>query len=121
GESEGDQHDETDAPVEQGAPAVRDVPRRETLPDLLQTLLRLRGAADARQNFQCLLVAALDHQPPRTFGDEREQQQIQQRWKYLHAEHPAPVVLAHVEQEVRSEEHTSELQSRLHLVCRLLL
>src|SRR2546422_8231548 len=25
------------------------------------------------------------------------------------------------EQEVRSEEHTSELQSRLHLVCRLLL
>src|SRR2546429_6227706 len=27
--------------------------------------------------------------------------------------------LAHVE--IRSEEHTSELQSRLHLVCRLLL
>src|SRR2546422_8082997 len=26
-----------------------------------------------------------------------------------------------VEQRVRSEEHTSELQSRLHLVCRLLL
>src|SRR2546422_2870929 len=26
-----------------------------------------------------------------------------------------------VEAEVRSEEHTSELQSRLHLVCRLLL
>src|SRR5687768_18110144 len=25
------------------------------------------------------------------------------------------------EEEVRSEEHTSELQSRLHLVCRLLL
>src|SRR2546422_6385128 len=29
----------------------------------------------------------------------------------------ADVILAHV----RSEEHTSELQSRLHLVCRLLL
>src|SRR2546429_827112 len=26
-----------------------------------------------------------------------------------------------IESEVRSEEHTSELQSRLHLVCRLLL
>src|SRR5256884_7026509 len=26
-----------------------------------------------------------------------------------------------IAQEVRSEEHTSELQSRLHLVCRLLL
>src|SRR5205809_7867461 len=30
--------------------------------------------------------------------------------------HPLAVVLEH-----RSEEHTSELQSRLHLVCRLLL
>src|SRR2546422_7694409 len=31
---------------------------------------------------------------------------------------PVGVALAH---EARSEEHTSELQSRLHLVCRLLL
>src|SRR2546422_7677248 len=29
--------------------------------------------------------------------------------------------LEHVRQPERSEEHTSELQSRLHLVCRLLL
>src|SRR2546422_6956466 len=29
--------------------------------------------------------------------------------------------LAHVARRRRSEEHTSELQSRLHLVCRLLL
>src|SRR2546429_4988230 len=29
--------------------------------------------------------------------------------------------LAHLAQQKRSEEHTSELQSRLHLVCRLLL
>src|SRR2546422_6986242 len=28
---------------------------------------------------------------------------------------------AWIEREIRSEEHTSELQSRLHLVCRLLL
>src|SRR5256884_3454331 len=31
------------------------------------------------------------------------------------------VVLVLVEKRQRSEEHTSELQSRLHLVCRLLL
>src|SRR5687768_18178239 len=30
-------------------------------------------------------------------------------------------VLVHQHPRVRSEEHTSELQSRLHLVCRLLL
>src|SRR3989449_5085649 len=37
--------------------------------------------------------------------------------------HAVPVVLAQKDhgQLVRSEEHTSELQSRLHLVCRLLL
>src|SRR2546429_6526190 len=31
------------------------------------------------------------------------------------------VVASRVERTLRSEEHTSELQSRLHLVCRLLL
>src|SRR2546429_6475707 len=33
----------------------------------------------------------------------------------------APIPRASVTMTVRSEEHTSELQSRLHLVCRLLL
>src|SRR5207253_7115363 len=33
----------------------------------------------------------------------------------------APVIAAHLELRFRSEEHTSELQSRGHLVCRLLL
>src|SRR2546429_2039759 len=32
-----------------------------------------------------------------------------------------PSVAPHAGPDVRSEEHTSELQSRLHLVCRLLL
>src|SRR2546422_8157710 len=32
-----------------------------------------------------------------------------------------PPVLAQLAPDIRSEEHTSELQSRLHLVCRLLL
>src|SRR2546429_2687746 len=35
-----------------------------------------------------------------------------------HTRHPCH---AHAAQPPRSEEHTSELQSRLHLVCRLLL
>src|SRR3989449_4036612 len=34
---------------------------------------------------------------------------------------PAAAVALRVTDNVRSEEHTSELQSRLHLVCRLLL
>jgi hypothetical protein len=70
GESEGDQHDEADAPVEQGAPAVRDVPRGETLADLLQTLLRLRGTVDARQHIQCRPVPPLDHEPSRTLRNQ---------------------------------------------------
>src|SRR2546422_3662119 len=32
-----------------------------------------------------------------------------------------PLARRHVRSRARSEEHTSELQSRLHLVCRLLL
>src|SRR2546422_3023647 len=34
---------------------------------------------------------------------------------------PAALTLGLADDPVRSEEHTSELQSRLHLVCRLLL
>src|SRR2546422_2410300 len=34
---------------------------------------------------------------------------------------PATIALEERDSTVRSEEHTSELQSRLHLVCRLLL
>src|SRR2546422_8027675 len=43
-------------------------------------------------------------------------------WRWLAGERriPGPVVAA-IECWERSEEHTSELQSRLHLVCRLLL
>src|SRR5256884_252498 len=46
--------------------------------------------------------------------------------EYLQIDHttiyPLPKGMSPVEQEgLRSEEHTSELQSRLHLVCRLLL
>src|SRR5439155_27157810 len=44
---------------------------------------------------------------------------------YTHLQRAQPILLAHhllaLEVGVRSEEHTSELQSRGHLVCRLLL
>src|SRR2546429_4595390 len=40
---------------------------------------------------------------------------------FLYVAHNMPHVPLHVSDKFRSEEHTSELQSRLHLVCRLLL
>src|SRR2546422_5194664 len=43
--------------------------------------------------------------------------EIYEKWKSLGGGKNAKVVLI----PTRSEEHTSELQSRLHLVCRLLL
>src|SRR2546422_3815730 len=51
---------------------------------------------------------------------------VQQRDRQRRVPSPATVgqagdQLAARDQHVRSEEHTSELQSRLHLVCRLLL
>src|SRR2546422_5529046 len=39
---------------------------------------------------------------------------------HSHDQNQARVVIR-ITEEIRSEEHTSELQSRLHLVCRLLL
>src|SRR2546429_6067925 len=42
------------------------------------------------------------------------------RGRVGHKEQFAPIEAQHI-REARSEEHTSELQSRLHLVCRLLL
>src|SRR3989449_5220109 len=40
---------------------------------------------------------------------------------YFRADQDAYVTILRVDTDGRSEEHTSELQSRLHLVCRLLL
>src|SRR2546422_7515837 len=39
----------------------------------------------------------------------------------IDAAQPTDQIREKIELELRSEEHTSELQSRLHLVCRLLL
>src|SRR2546422_5956418 len=46
---------------------------------------------------------------------------LEQLARFLGAARRNDVVVAAVRHEDRSEEHTSELQSRLHLVCRLLL
>src|SRR3989449_6957839 len=48
-----------------------------------------------------------------------EQGRLPRRPPHDHAVEPRPDESGHVV--ARSEEHTSELQSRLHLVCRLLL
>src|SRR2546429_6641526 len=42
-------------------------------------------------------------------------------WKRLQARSAWELVRTQLAKALRSEEHTSELQSRLHLVCRLLL
>src|SRR2546422_4566662 len=42
-------------------------------------------------------------------------------WECIAPPHDAEEILLKIGAYVRSEEHTSELQSRLHLVCRLLL
>src|SRR2546422_7087252 len=43
------------------------------------------------------------------------------RWHFPEGESPLPITTPPGKLRKRSEEHTSELQSRLHLVCRLLL
>src|SRR5689334_24847712 len=53
------------------------------------------------------------HQHPRPRHDQERRHPVHER--------RAAVVLAEVVDHARSEEHTSELQSQFHLVCRLLL
>src|ERR1041385_6863649 len=53
---------------------------------------------------------------PRTTGSSRSEEHTSELQSQLHL-----VCRLLLEKKIRSEEHTSELQSRLHLVCRLLL
>src|SRR2546422_767355 len=90
---------------------------RETRPD------RPDHAGDAPQGLlhpqhQSVLVLV------RAVADERRvggEQQRRPQWqeRLIHEKHRYGA--RQWNQEIRSEEHTSELQSRLHLVCRLLL
>src|SRR2546429_6819520 len=83
---------------------IRRPPRSTLFP--YTTLFRSRPAAHERE----------EH----LLGEDRAAQPLEVRAHHL-GPHLEP--LDHVRQarEHRSEEHTSELQSRLHLVCRLLL
>src|SRR2546422_228652 len=67
---------------------------------------------------------ALEHHRPVAFCDDAPVEQHHRPRVALAPDQPAEALLElerRVGNEVRSEEHTSELQSRLHLVCRLLL
>src|SRR5439155_21000438 len=77
-----------------------DVARADELPDFRRGFRRdLPRRAEALLGEQLLDLVTLDHAGCRIGGELRDQ-------------HPG---------DARSEEHTSELQSRGHLVCRLLL
>src|SRR2546429_6877001 len=54
-------------------------------------------------------------------GDLGARWHLRSRYCYQPGNRRGPGLIAVPTAQVRSEEHTSELQSRLHLVCRLLL
>src|SRR2546429_5186556 len=85
---------------------IRRPPRSTLFP--YTTLFRSHGCADAQP---------AHHFPPPGFQHVPGGIQVLQRLRAALVEHLA--VLG--QPQARSEEHTSELQSRLHLVCRLLL
>src|SRR2546429_3586395 len=74
--------------------------------------------AEPRLRILRLLLAA--HPTGMVVGEVQEELGIPASTLSHHLEKLKQVGLVHVRRE-RSEEHTSELQSRLHLVCRLLL
>src|SRR5699024_11658759 len=65
----------------------------------------------------CLLQRALRYAPYQPLNKLRHDRQFHEIWQnQFHANKHS-----HRQQLIRSEEHTSELQSRFDLVCRLLL
>src|SRR2546422_5548288 len=82
--------------------------------------VRLPGIhATMSANFLFILVGILDLSYPETLLMGCLGGLVQSLW--YAAPRPRPIQLAFNLANLRSEEHTSELQSRLHLVCRLLL
>src|SRR2546429_4037723 len=89
---------------------IRRPPRSTLFPytTLSRSIAQTKTAnVTARQEFLKKLVAA---------AEERTSHTVRYDSAYVRIPHPGGDV-----PDDRSEEHTSELQSRLHLVCRLLL
>src|SRR3989449_5760394 len=94
-------------PVFPGLPAPEDISPLELAVEIDQSLIEpLEHAADLRELGEIAIDLA------RQVADAAAQLHLLRRL--------APFRLR-LRDEERSEEHTSELQSRLHLVCRLLL
>src|SRR3712207_8263093 len=87
---------------------IRRPPRSTLFP--YTTLFRSRGTA-RRQHVDALGVLQHGHHIRREHARDRRQRAMQALEVAVHLRRRA----------VRSEEHTSELQSRQYLVCRLLL
>src|SRR5262245_8150128 len=86
--------------------------RRSRRADTLGPTARLRLCAT--------MPAMAIKEPSFTIGIEEEYLLVDRTTRDL-AQEPPPALLAKCEEALRSEEHTSELQSLRHLVCRLLL
>src|SRR2546422_7008096 len=93
---------------------IRRPPRSTLFP--YTTLFRSLHGEDFRGRHERHLAAALDRHDRRLDSDYGLSGPYVPLEKAVHG-----MGRAHVVHDFRSEEHTSELQSRLHLVCRLLL
>src|SRR5690625_5169602 len=117
--------DATDEEIFAAAKAARADHFIQTLPDGYDTILNEEASNISQGQRQLLTIArAMLADSPMMILDEatfsvdtRTEILIQQAMNELMKDHTS-FVIAH---RLRSEEHTSELQSRGHLVCRLLL
>src|SRR5437870_555427 len=82
-------------------------------------MVRIRIPNGLLQSHQLRTIADLTQTYARGIADITVRQNIQLHWVTIEALPQVMNILTH--RDVRSEEHTSELQSRGHLVCRLLL
>src|SRR3712207_8646092 len=95
---------------------IRRPPRSTLFP--YTTLFRSYLVAGAFELRDDPAAAGVDREPP-VLGPMRDEDT---RRAHLTAWHQEPWRESeHVREQIRSEEHTSELQSRQYLVCRLLL
>src|SRR5437762_10161140 len=85
-----------------------------------QTYFIPAGTQQDFSDFYRQLATDFGTRMPEIFGDERERPEPTIRWRPLLTENVHPQILVGYGDPARSEEHTSELQSPMYLVCRLL-